>query len=1086
MSDTRVSRRTFLVAGGAAATSLAMGDALARLAGAPETAAGDVSGTVRVTEASVIQLALAPSHDRLIINVLGTLWSLPAAGGEARRLTGLYADPAYPTWSPQGDRIAFQSYLGGTFHIWSMNPDGSGLRQLTTGGYDDREPAYSPDGSRIAFASDRSGTYDVWVLDLASGALRQLTHAAAQTSDYQPAWSPDGTRIAYVEATMEDQRIVAVDASGQGSPEVLFTHADGTVHSPTWSPDGARIAYVHHDPATAGGPRDEGAGYPRLMIGGEAVTDGEDVFTFPAQWLANDRLLYAADGRIRERDLTSGSVRNIPFAATVSFRRTAYRQKRHDFQDGSARDVRGIANPVLSPDGRTVAFGALNQLWTMRIGRKPVRVTDDVYYKATPFWSPDGEQLAYSSDRDGPEAIYVRDLRTGRERKLTGPFAGSQVRGSWSPDGKLIAFVSAIDGLGNASTYVADVETGEIRQILTPLFEPGRPTWGPDSKTVALAAWKPYSSRFREGRSLILTVDVTTGETAWHEPYEFNTINNRKGDCGPVWSPDGRSMAYVLEDVLWVLPVDARGAPAGEQRQVTEENADAVSWSGDSRTLLYLSDGRLRRVAAAGGRPETVPVDLEWRPDVPSGVQVIQAGAVWDGVHSDVVRDLDVVVAGNRIVSVGARRSKADYRRSYGSRVEFVEASGLTVIPGLWESHGHEQLDQPYVGGRKGRLMLSLGVTSVMSMGDPAYEALEQRESELSGARLTPRYFWSPETIDGERIYYDFMRATVNERSLERELGRIAALRPDIIKTYVRLSNEWEERAIEAGHEIGAPSFSHYTWPALPFGQDGCSHFATQRLGYQLSVSTSRTSYDDTIQLYAKSQMALTQTSMSVAMVGTYRDILDDPRMLKLLNPWQYSALQNQVNTVLTPADESSTRRFTQNHVRILRAGGIILGGTDEPLGLNDWGLQPTLAGFVRFGFTPYEALRTVTALPAKVMGLEDDLGTVEQGKVADLCLVRGNPLQDIHDAINVEMVMKNGRLFTVDELIEPYAGADLNTTVAQGGPMERPATMSAAAGEPMRQNADINHDLDVLAAVGPDEGRFAPECADHTGGGCC
>src|SRR5687767_8185748 len=58
-----------------------------------------------------------------------------------------------------------------------------------------------------------------------------------------------------------------------------------------------------------------------------------------------------------------------------------------------------------------------------------------------------------------------------------------------------------------------------------------------------------------------------------------------------------------------------------------------------------------------------------------------------------------------------------------------------------------------------------------------------------------------------------------------------------------------------------------------------------------------------------------------------------------------------------------------------------VLGGTDEPLGLNDWGLQPTLAGFVRFGFTPYEALLRVTALPAEVMGLESELGTVEPGK---------------------------------------------------------------------------------------------------------
>ena len=166
--------------------------------------------------------------------------------------------------------------------------------------------------------------------------------------------------------------------------------------------------------------------------------------------------------------------------------------------------------------------------------------------------------------------------------------------------------------------------------------------------------------------------------------------------------------------------------------------------------------------------------------------------------------------------------------------------------------------------------------------------------------------------------------------------------------------------------------------------------------------------------------------------------------------------------------------------MRILRAGGIVIGGTDEPLGLNDWGLQPTIAGFVRFGFTPYEALRTVTALPAKVMGLEAGIGTVESGKLADLFLVRGNPLQDIHDAANVEMVMKNGRLHTVEQLIAPYADVDLNQAAAT-----RPATMSSAAGEPMQQNAQLNRDLDVLAVVGPDE-DYAPPCADHTGGGCC
>jgi hypothetical protein len=204
MSDAGASRRTFLVAGGAAATSLAIGDAFGRLITVPEAAAGEVSGTVRLTEASDPARAGArprpARHQRPQHPLVIACGRRPgaAADGPVRRAGAPDLVSAGATGSHSS------SYLGGTFHIWSIRPDGSGLRQLTACGYDDREPAYSPDGGRIAFASDRGGAYDVWILDVASGALRRLTHAAERTSDFQPAWSPDGTRIAYVEATVDD------------------------------------------------------------------------------------------------------------------------------------------------------------------------------------------------------------------------------------------------------------------------------------------------------------------------------------------------------------------------------------------------------------------------------------------------------------------------------------------------------------------------------------------------------------------------------------------------------------------------------------------------------------------------------------------------------------------------------------------------------------------------------------------------------------------------------------------------------------------------------------------------------------------
>ena len=105
------------------------------------------------------------------------------------------------------------------------------------------------------------------------------------------------------------------------------------------------------------------------------------------------------------------------------------------------------------------------------------------------------------------------------------------------------------------------------------------------------------------------------------------------------------------------------------------------------------------------------------------------------------------------------------------------------------------------------------------------------------------------------------MRADPDMTALRRDLGRIKKLQPDIMKTYVRLPNTYEQIAIDEGHEMGIPSFSHYFWPALALGRDGMSHWATQRLGYQIRTSNDTVSYDDTIQLYGKSGMAITNIS---------------------------------------------------------------------------------------------------------------------------------------------------------------------------------------------------------------------------------
>ncbi len=97
--------------------------------------------TVIVTEGTNVNVTVSPDRKTIIMDLQETLWSLPIAGGAAKRLTDPFLEPARPDWSPKGDLVAFQSFKGGTFHIWLMKPDGTGVRQLTDGHGDDRGAA---------------------------------------------------------------------------------------------------------------------------------------------------------------------------------------------------------------------------------------------------------------------------------------------------------------------------------------------------------------------------------------------------------------------------------------------------------------------------------------------------------------------------------------------------------------------------------------------------------------------------------------------------------------------------------------------------------------------------------------------------------------------------------------------------------------------------------------------------------------------------------------------------------------------------------------------------------------------------------
>src|SRR3984893_15814299 len=189
-------------------------------------------------EGTNMAAALSPDGRTIAIDLLGTLWTMPAEGGAATAITDIFLDARQPSWSPDGRRIAFQAYRDSTWQIWTITADGKELKPVTASPYDDREPAWSPDGNRVAFSSDRGGSYDIWVLTLATGAVRQITTAAS--NEFMPSWR-SATEIAYVSDRRDTPGIYATQATMTGGAETFVASADGALAAPAFGPSGTVV-----------------------------------------------------------------------------------------------------------------------------------------------------------------------------------------------------------------------------------------------------------------------------------------------------------------------------------------------------------------------------------------------------------------------------------------------------------------------------------------------------------------------------------------------------------------------------------------------------------------------------------------------------------------------------------------------------------------------------------------------------------------------------------------------------------------------------------------------------------------------------
>ena len=956
---------------------------------------------LQVSEGTSIAVALSPDHKQVVFDLVGMLFKMPVSGGQATPMTDALFDARQPTWSPDGKSIAFQSNRDGHWKIWVIGANGENPHPLASDPFDEREPSWSPDGKSIAFTSARNGKFDIWARSVADGSLRQLSSGPGGNS--RASWSPDGSQIAYLSDRPKASGIYVSDLQGHEHQVAHLTLVPGPTIAPagvpTWTPDGKEVIYVKFDGAQA-----------KLMRGDAVMLDGEDFHPFRMQWLSDRVYLYTADGKIKRRSLDGGAAEVVPFTARIDVQRADYHHNTQQLLPSAAQPVHGVQRAVLSPDGKQIAFTALGGLWTMSIGGTPRRLTDDGPYAVIdPAWSPDGARIAFATDRLGSLDIWTLELASGHLTRIT-EAAGAEIRPSWSPDGSKLAYVNAF-GAYQEEAHVVELQSGADHVLEAAGYSPGFPIWMPDGRSLLVSTYRSESatqSYLIGGDNQAAIVPIDGGAARPLTLVADRSIGNRSGD-GPAISPDGKTFAYQLDSALWVQSATEHEGVFEKPRKLADIIATGLSWSADSRLLLANAGSIIRLFDLQTGRSQVVRMPLTWRAKKGEGVTTVHAGLLVDGVSETARQDVDIVVENGRIRSVEAHGKHAPAGR-------YVEAGGLTVIPGLMDTHSH--LIKEF-GASWGRLNLAYGITTIRSPGNIPGDVLEEKEALASGQRPGPHMFVTGYILDGEQTIWEMGTAVRSAAEVDRQIQLAHDLGYDLIKSYIHTSEPLREKIVTAAHRVGIEATSHELYPAALFGSDSFEHFfvAGSSRGYSGKVSNTQLVYDDVVQILSKSGMSNAPT---LSLFTPAAELVDnDPVMAKAR--WALQPAWVRKFPIRSSGDVPGGAAMLVNArasvARLLAAGARFVVGTDSPFQPMGISTHNELVQMVKGGITPYQALRAATIVPAEVLGVARDLGSVEPGKIADLVLVDGNPLTDIRDASKVRKVMKAGQLYDIDDL---------------------------------------------------------------------
>ena len=1004
-------------------------------------------------EGTWMNLDISPDGKTIVFDMLGDIYTMPITGGKAKALRTGLAFEVQPRYSPDGTYISFTSDAEGGNNIWVMTADGQNAKAITKEKYRLLNNAvWTPDGKSLVarkhYTSERSvGAGEMWQYPLVGSAGLQITKRKNDQQDVNdPSISPDGRYLYYAEDMYpggffqynkdpNSQIYVIKQYDFTTGKTKTITGGPGGAARPIISRDGKNLAFVKrireqtvlyiHDLAT-------GEEKPIYFDLDKDQQEAWAVFgVYPYfSWMPNNRdLVFWSAGKIHSINIDSKVIKNIPFEIDTSIKLTETHQvKREAFTENFSSKM--IKDVKTSPNGNTIIFTSLGHIYKKTLPNGiPTRISNLSDFEADPSFSPDGKSVLFVTWNDeNLGAIYSIKLDGSGLKKLTKQ--------------KGIYRTPVYDGSGSKIAYRKESGNGDqgfdftkMTGIYTMNYtgsypkrisESGEfPQFSEDNKRVFFQTGGAF---FGNLTKKLKSVDLSGNDEKSHFT---SKLANRI-----VPSPDNKWVAIIHLHKVYIAPFIQNGQEINldiktksfHVESLSEEAGIDIHWGssnkkvhwtlGDeyfTKNLIDNTKDPFAKTNLDSSKATSSSINLTVKSDVPEGIIAFTNARLITMNGNKVIEEGTIIINQNKIDTIGTSEKIAIPE---GAKV--YDMKGKTIMPGIVDVHAHVGAFRNGLSTQKHWQFyanLAFGVTTSHDPSVHTKAAFTLEELQKSGQTVGPRLFSTGFILYGAEG--DFKAVVNNLEDARFAIERTKAFGAKSVKSYNQPRREQRQQIMQAAKELGVnvvPEGGSNFYSNMSMIFDG-------HTGIEHNIPVNPV-YKDVLSLWSNSKTGYTPT-----LIVNYGGMNGEMFFYEESNVWE-----NQTLLKYTPRYVIDTR--SRHRIKIPRKeyenGHILTSKTVTDLSkmgvkvnlgahgqLQGLGAHWELWMLHQGGMSNLEALKAATINGAEYIGIGDELGTLEVGKLADLIILDKNPLENIRHSNTVTHTMINGRLYDVTTMNE-------------------------------------------------------------------